>query len=759
MASTDLKIIIVGAGIAGLSAAIALELAGFEYTVLDESIPPPEKSITESPSEESLSQSSSESTPASATAPAPAPAPEPEPVNTNKNMGGAVQVGPTALHFLHQLGIYEEIQKISKPVSGFSMNEHDMNYVGRIDYSTYKERYGYHAEVMSRSQLHSLLLQRIPPRRLVSGKVLGMIQSKEKVTVRCSDGTTYESDVLIGADGGFSNVRHTLYWTLDEKKKLPKQDVIPMSVDLQILSGCTKPLDPMMVPVLLDAMTEIQSVQVPDKPYAIWFMPLLDNRIAWDITREVTKVAIRQGEASKVNSWRQEDMDEMLEAVKKYDCPYGGQVGELIESTPVENMYMNMSEERFCDTWYGGRTVLIGDACHKGFYQPVSESIVDAVTLVNLLSNMDSASMTDLTTVFKEYRDRRAPYAKAAVEHSAHIRQVFSGKGRSASLKRNVVFNYMPEKVRNLLDDKRHENRPQLWFLPQIQDKGSVKPVPNLPPSTATTTTTHSEPAKDVLEPITRTSTSSTASSTTTAPRTSTTTTTTTAATTATTTLSSSTAPTRSALTKTTSTSSSTSPVSSTSSSPRNSRSSWSTFSRPAFGMPSAPTVSLFSTSSAPLTHKRNASSTSTPTKASLIKPLTTSVVSSQSGASTADKKEDTPKTVSYSEQEEINKEQDPQDATVTTLVDPVLVSVTAEEVEKKAAVQETSTTSVATATATAMDETEAIVVSTDSGESTMVITESKTEEIVESLAVQREENVKESTIATPVLEAPAAAV
>ena len=130
-------------------------------------------------------------------------------------------------------------------------------------------RYGYHAEVMARSQLHSLLLQRIPPRRLVPGKVLGMIQSKDNATVRCSDGTTHEGDVLIGADGGFSNVRHTLYWTLEERKKLPKQDVVPMSVDLHILSGCTKPLDPLKIPVLLDAMTEIQSVQVPDKPYAV----------------------------------------------------------------------------------------------------------------------------------------------------------------------------------------------------------------------------------------------------------------------------------------------------------------------------------------------------------------------------------------------------------------------------------------------------------------------------------------------------------
>jgi len=107
MASTDLRIIIAGSGIAGLSAAIALELAGLNYIILEQ-----EPASRDSPPNESA----------------------------DMTPGGAIQVGPTALHFLRQLGVYEEIQKFSKPVSGFSMNEHDMNYLGRIDMSNHRER-------------------------------------------------------------------------------------------------------------------------------------------------------------------------------------------------------------------------------------------------------------------------------------------------------------------------------------------------------------------------------------------------------------------------------------------------------------------------------------------------------------------------------------------------------------------------------------------------------------------------------------------
>ncbi|KAF9322124.1 hypothetical protein BG003_006970 [Podila horticola] len=509
--ATDIKVIIAGAGLGGLSAAIGLELAGIDYVVL-------------------------------------------EPASESKGdvlVGGAVQVSPTAMHFLYQLGIYEEIQKISKPVSGYSMNEHDMNYVGRIDVSPFKERYGYHTEVMARSHLHALLIQRIPPKRFVTGKVLGMVQGRDKVTVRCSDGTTHEGDILIAADGAFSNIRHTLYWSLDERNQLPKADPICMSIDLHIISGCTKPLDPEKFPVLLDTMSEIQSVQLPGKPYTIWFMPLLDNRIAWDIARDVPKTAIRQGESSKVNIWRPEDIEEMLNAVKDCDCPYGGQIGGLLDTTPPEQMYMHMSEERCCETWYGGRTVLLGDACHKGFYQPASEAILDAVTLVNLLSKLRDDTRESIAAVFKEYHDRRAPLAKAAVDQSILLRQVFSGKGRAASLKRNVVFNYMPDKVRQMLDDKRHENRPQLWFLPQVKDRGIVKPVSNASSSAPSDATTSASASI----------TSNTATSTTTESEEST-----------------------------------VSRTLSSPSSPRTSRTSWtSVVSRPAFTMPSAPNVPLFS--------------------------------------------------------------------------------------------------------------------------------------------------------------------
>jgi 2-polyprenyl-6-methoxyphenol hydroxylase-like FAD-dependent oxidoreductase len=114
MASTDLKVIIAGCGIGGLSAAIALELAGIDYTILEES-----------PALDSDLKSGDSAT---------------NVLTKTTHIGGAVQVAPTAIHFLSQLGIYDEMKEISKPVSGLSMNDRNLNYIGRIDLSTHRER-------------------------------------------------------------------------------------------------------------------------------------------------------------------------------------------------------------------------------------------------------------------------------------------------------------------------------------------------------------------------------------------------------------------------------------------------------------------------------------------------------------------------------------------------------------------------------------------------------------------------------------------
>ncbi|KAG0315900.1 hypothetical protein BG000_005047, partial [Podila horticola] len=80
-----------------------------------------------------------------------------------------------------------------------------------------------------------------------------------------------------------------------------------------------------------------------------------------------------------------------------------------------------MLEEIVFNTWYGGRTVLLGDACHKMNPSGAAGAITaihDAVTLSNWLSTLRLARLKEIEQVFKEYRTERYPVAKEAFEAS-----------------------------------------------------------------------------------------------------------------------------------------------------------------------------------------------------------------------------------------------------------------------------------------------------------------------------------------------------
>jgi 2-polyprenyl-6-methoxyphenol hydroxylase-like FAD-dependent oxidoreductase len=57
--------------------------------------------------------------------------------------------------------------------------------------------------------------------------------------------------------------------------------------------------------------------------------------------------------------------DELCDQVRHYKCPFGGTLGDLMNRTSKERLSKVMLEEKYFQTWWHMRTVLVGDACHK----------------------------------------------------------------------------------------------------------------------------------------------------------------------------------------------------------------------------------------------------------------------------------------------------------------------------------------------------------------------------------------------------------
>lgn len=129
--------------------------------------------------------------------------------------------------------------------------------------------YGYFNVVMTRPDLVDILARHVPAHKIHYGKkVLSLAQTSESATVRCSDYSVYQGDIVIGADGAYSGIRQNIYKaiqteyreinvaSLDNKrlnsvvKPLPKSDMAPLRFDQHAIVGVTGKLDADKYPFL-----------------------------------------------------------------------------------------------------------------------------------------------------------------------------------------------------------------------------------------------------------------------------------------------------------------------------------------------------------------------------------------------------------------------------------------------------------------------------------------------------------------------------
>jgi salicylate hydroxylase len=169
-----MKIAIIGAGLGGLTAAIALLRKGFNVTVLEQA-------------------------------------------SALKEVGAGVQLGPNATAVLYRLGLGKALDEIaSEPLgkrirlwnSGQIWPLFDLGAVSRTVY-------GYPYLTLHRADLHQALAEEVM--RLKSdairlqARIVGHQQHEGGVTLTADSGEVFESDVVIGADGVHSRTREALF--------------------------------------------------------------------------------------------------------------------------------------------------------------------------------------------------------------------------------------------------------------------------------------------------------------------------------------------------------------------------------------------------------------------------------------------------------------------------------------------------------------------------------------------------------------------
>ncbi|KAG0366221.1 hypothetical protein BGZ54_005655 [Gamsiella multidivaricata] len=429
--NTPPKVLIAGAGIAGLIMAILLDKAGIEYDIFER-------------------------------------------YETVRPLGSATGLGFNVMPLMDQLGLLEDLKSICKIIEGTTIFKEDMEVIREIRLKENRVLTGYDSMITSRPQFHALLMSRVPKEKIhMSKKIIALTQDTESVTITCADGSTYTGDILIGADGAYSGVRQALYDEMKKEGILPKSDEEELVSHYMSILGTTDSLNPRNYEGLDDKESHCDTV-IGDERGLTWrYFTIPDNRVCWRIDLQSKDMDPKLYENWLNADYNMFDINQLPEAWKHHKLAIMGELGDLFDNTPKEAISKVVLEEKVFETWKHGRTVLIGDGALN--------AILDAVILANAIYEMPTANQKNITKAFDDFYEERFPTMKKELSASQQMSTVMAGKTWLDSAARWVLLKLVPKYFKEKSLEYTLQYRPQALFLPRIESTGTVPITPQRP--------------------------------------------------------------------------------------------------------------------------------------------------------------------------------------------------------------------------------------------------------------------------------------
>ncbi|GME33298.1 hypothetical protein T310_1599 [Neofusicoccum parvum] len=419
-----LNVIIVGAGIGGLSAALALATHEHYVTVLD-----------------SLSD--------------------------RRQVGAGIRVPPNSSRLLLDWGVnLDSVKKVISHGNRF------VDWKGRklldVSYDDMEEKYGIPYYLIHRADLINALLEAAARNSYVKVKTNNRVveYNFSDPSVKTEQGDWYSGDLVLSVEGIKSSVR-----TAVNGEPLEPRDTGDVAYRILVPSG----------PLLNDPKTR-HLVQEPwathwigPEAHAVGY-PLRDGElynIIIDVTHRTDK-----GTQLQEEEWRkQADNKELVERFKGWCYPVQklcGLTGEYLKWKLVD---FNRPLERWVHP--SGKVALLGDACHPMMpymAQGAAQAIEDAGVLRAALANF-----SNIPQALSEYQQHRAPRAEYIVKNTRVLQEWIHLYDGAAQERRDELMRY--DDLANPIFWAHTLRKDWLFgYDPQNVLSGEDDQIPELPP-------------------------------------------------------------------------------------------------------------------------------------------------------------------------------------------------------------------------------------------------------------------------------------
>ncbi|KAG0309247.1 hypothetical protein BGZ97_013125 [Linnemannia gamsii] len=411
-----------------------------------------------------------------------------ERTSTVKPLGSAIAVGSNLLPLFIQLGIYDEFVALSRDVESCTVSREDKGTLVHLDFSPKSELSGYSQYIVARPLLYDLLLRQVPSDKIQFNKrILTIKEEDDMVTIQAADNSVFEGDILVGADGAYSAVRQRLYERLKREGKLPKSDQEELPFSCTCLVGQTEPMDyESTFPEFMVPTPPFYNTLGEKEPFTYVLFATAQSTVTWMVIHHLDAKSSKAAEeqrfrGSENSEWGPHAAQAMCDETRHFPLPIGAKkmtMGDIYDLTPKEKISKVMLEEKVFDTWYSGRTVLLGDACHKldpaGGHGAVT-SMHDALAIANLIYALPSNTTKEIEKSFAEYQAERRPPAVEAFKASEAM-ATFMNRGFIGSISL-FVLKHIPRFLWKAFLKGTIRQRPTCGFLPEIEDRKGTVPA------------------------------------------------------------------------------------------------------------------------------------------------------------------------------------------------------------------------------------------------------------------------------------------